>query len=118
MPVRREDLRAGDFRLTNPRFIEPNYSANRALIDGFRDFAQSRGWSVSAAALAWVLDQGAHLIPIPGTRTAAHLAEWQGADAISFTDADRAAIRRLLPPGFVHGDRYSDDQMLGVERYC
>jgi len=107
-----------DFRRTIPRFQEPNHSANRGAIDGFAGFARSRGWTTAAAALAWVLDRGPHLIPIPGTRSAAHLADWAGAGQIRLTDADRAEIDRLLPPGFAHGDRYSDAQIVGVERYC
>ena len=107
-----------DFRRSNPRFMAPNFAANVAAIDGFRAFARARGWTVSAAALAWVLDRGDHLVPIPGTRSAAHLAEWAGADAIVLTDEDRQEIDRLLPEGFAHGDRYSDAQGAGVERYC
>lgn len=114
-PARMHD---GDFRRVNPRFMAPNYSANIAAIEGFRAFAHARGWSTAAAAVAWVLAQGDHLIPIPGTRTAQHLAEWSGADRITLTAQDRAEIDRLLPPGFAHGDRYSDAQMAGVERYC
>jgi aryl-alcohol dehydrogenase-like predicted oxidoreductase len=111
-------MAATDFRTRLPRFSEPNYTYNRAAIDGFKTFAHARGWTVAGAALAWVLDQGPHLIPIPGTRTAEHLAEWAGADAITLTDADRAEIARLLPVGFAHGDRYNDSQIIGVERYC
>ena len=65
-----------DFRKNNPRFLEPNFSFNAARVAAFRDFAESRGWTTSAAALAWVLDRGKHLVPIPGTRTALHLGEW------------------------------------------
>lgn len=107
-----------DFRRTGPRFQEPNFTYNSDLVAEFRTFAQSRGWTTSAAALAWVLDQGDHLIPIPGTRSAAHLNEWAGACDINFTDADRIKIGKLLPAGFAHGDRYSDAQIIGVERYC
>jgi aryl-alcohol dehydrogenase-like predicted oxidoreductase len=107
-----------DFRRTGPRFQEPNFTANSDIIAKFRDFAHARGWTTSAAAIAWVLDQGEHLIPIPGTRSAAHLAEWAGACEIEFTDADHTEIARLLPVGFAHGDRYSDAQIVGVERYC
>ena len=108
----------GDFRAANPRFIEPNYSANQTLLRPFRDFCAARGWTTAAAAIAWTLDQGDHIIPIPGTRTAAHLSELARGMEIAFTDEDRAAIARLLPPGFAHGDRYSDAQIYGIERYC
>jgi aryl-alcohol dehydrogenase-like predicted oxidoreductase len=107
-----------EFRSVNPRFTEPNFSANVAAIDGFRAFARRRGWTTAAAALAWVLQRGDHVIAIPGTRHAGHLAEWHGAETIRFTDADRAEIARLLPAGFAHGDRYSDQQLAAVERYC
>ena len=107
-----------DFRKNMPRFLEPNFSANCKMILGFRNFARSRGWSTTEAALAWILDQGEHLIPIPGTRSAAHLKEWAGAAEIKLTDEDRTEIERILPVGFAHGDRYSDEQIVGIERYC
>jgi aryl-alcohol dehydrogenase-like predicted oxidoreductase len=116
-PVDPAKMHAGDWRRENPRFTEPNHSANRAAIDGFRAFAHARGWTTAAAALAWTLQQGDHILPIPGTRTGAHLGDWIGADAITFTQADQAEIARLLPVGFAHGDRYSDAQMVSVERY-
>ena len=72
----------------------------------------------SAAAIAWTLDQGAHVLPIPGTRSASHLRELAQGLSIAFTDEDRAEIARLLPPGWAHGDRYNDVQLVGVERYC
>jgi aryl-alcohol dehydrogenase-like predicted oxidoreductase len=108
----------GDFRLQIPRFAEPNYAHNRARIDPFKAFARSRGWTVAATALAWILDRWPHAVPIPGTRTADHLGEWAGASEIRLTAEDRAEIDRLLPVGFAHGDRYSDQQMKTVERYC
>ena len=109
---------ATDFRKNMPRFLEPNFSANCNLISTFRDFTRSRGWRTTEVALAWVLDQGEQLVPIPGTRSAAHLKEWVGASEINFSDEDRAEIKRILPVGFAHGDRYSDEQIVGVERYC
>lgn len=107
-----------DFRKPMPRFSADNYPRNLALIAGFRAFATTRGWTTSQAALAWVLDQGDHLVPIPGTRSAAHLAHWATASEITLTEADRAEIARLLPPGFAHGDRYSEAQARTPERYC
>ena len=107
-----------EFRKNMPRFMEPNFSANCKLISRFRDFAHSRGWNTTEVALAWILDKGEHLIPIPGTRSAAHLKEWSGATEIEFTEEDRADIERILPVGFAHGDRYSDEQIVGIERFC
>ncbi len=111
-------LPAAEFRMTIPRFHPGNWPANAARIEAARSFATARGWTLSAFALAWVLDRGDHLIPIPGTRTADHLADWDGADAIRFTAGDRAEIDRLLPSGWAAGDRYNDEMASQVERYC
>ncbi len=114
-PLKR-NFRAGiDFRDTNPRFTEPNFSANLAAMAPFRALCAERGWTVPGAALGWVLAQGDHIVPIPGTRTADHLRDWQVPDLAA---ADIAEIGRILPPGFAHGDRYGDHQMAFVERYC
>ncbi len=107
-----------DFRRANPRFIGRNFAYNMTFVYALRDFAKARGWTTAATAIAWTLDQGEHLIPIPGTRSPAHLAEWAGADAIVFSDDDRAELGRLLPPGWAMGDRYSYQQLVGIERYC
>ncbi len=113
-----ESMADKDFRRSIPRFRPDNYPRNLALIEPFRDFARDRGVTVSALALAWLLDRDDTLIPIPGTRTAEHLQEWAQADQITLTDADRKEIERILPVGFAHGDRYSSKVAMSVERYC
>lgn len=117
-PITPEDMDQGDFRARIPRWRGPNLTRNLAVFAPFRSFCREKGWSVSGAAIAWILDQGTHLLPIPGTRTAEHLAEWATADQITLTDTDRAEIERLLPVGWAAGDRYDDAQCVGPERYC
>ena len=107
-----------DFRRANPRFQPRNFRQNMGYVRALRSFAASKGWTTTALALAWVLDRGEHLIPIPATRSAAHLAEWTGADEIVLSDADRAEIDRIMPVGWAMGDRYSYPQLVGIERYC
>lgn len=106
------------FRNTNPRFTEPNFTANTLKINEFRTFCAARGWSTPATAIAWVLSKGDHLIPIPGTRSAANLRQFAQGAHITLTPEDHAEINRILPPGFAYGDRYADHQTLAVERYC
>ena len=108
----------GDLRRDIPRFSAENYPKNKALIDRFKALAHSKPVPVSALAMAWVLQRGAGFVPIPGTRTAAHLMEWARADEISLSDADMAEIEAVLPVGFAHGDRYSYHHMRTIERYC
>lgn len=107
----------GEFRSRIPRFTPENWPHNKARLDAFHAFARSRGHSPAALALAWLLDRGPHLIPIPGTRTAEHLNAWAMAPGIGLTDEDRAGIDRILPVGWAWGDRYDDHMAATVERY-
>ena len=103
---------------TNPRFVEPNYSANIKATDPFRAYAAELGVSAAALAIAWVLAQGEHIIAIPGTRSVAHFAELVEGWHLTLSSEQLAQIETLLPIGWAHGDRYSDGQWIGPERYC
>jgi len=116
-PVELDKLSARDFRSNNPRFAEPNFSYNVKAISRFSAYAREKGYTTAALALAWTLRRGEHVIPIPGTRTARHLAEDAKGAEIVLTDADMAEIETILPVGFAHGDRYVETNT-GPERYC
>ena len=107
-----------DFRKTGPRFQPENFKANVSYFDRFRALASDLGLAPAGLAIAWVLDQGEHLIPIPGTRTRAHLEEFVSGSAFALTQEIRDRIDQIMPAGFAHGDRYSDAQTVGIERYC
>ncbi|MEH6548118.1 MAG: aldo/keto reductase, partial [Sneathiella sp.] len=87
-------------------------------VDKFRSFAADKGLSPATLALAWILNRNGTHIPIPGTRSADHLSECAAASSIILTEDDLIEIERLLPVGFAHGDRYSEAQLGGAERYC
>lgn len=111
-------MEKSDFRRNIPRFQGDNWQRNLQHIENFRAFARERGVSPPALAIAWTLAQGDHLIPIPGTRYAAHVADWAGASDIVLSPADVAEIDRILPVGWAYGDRYNNEQAASVERYC
>jgi aryl-alcohol dehydrogenase-like predicted oxidoreductase len=118
IPMKRANMKPSDFRLGNPRFTEPNLSANIAYVDRFRALARDMGLATATLANAWVLAKDDHLIPIPGTRTPEHLLENIAAAEVELTDDQIAEIERILPVGWAHGDRYADAQSIGPERYC
>ena len=62
-----EDFPEGDIRRLLPRFSKENFPKNLKVVEAFEEMAQSKGVSVSALALAWLLAQGDDVIPIPGT---------------------------------------------------
>lgn len=102
----------------NPRFQEPNLSANVAAAAGFRALAQDMGTSAAALAIAWLLHKDEHIIPIPGTRSVSHFRELCAGAHLTLTADDMAHVETVLPVGWAHGDRYSADQWIGPERYC
>ena len=106
------------FTKTNPRFMEPNYAANIAATDKFRDLARDMGEPAAALAIAWLIAQGDHVLPIPGTQNLSHLAELLRGTEITLSAEDIARIEAVLPVGWAHGDRYNDAQWEGPERYC
>lgn len=111
-------FRDRDFRGANPRFIEPNFSANVAIVEHFKNYAHDNGYTAQALAIAWVLHQDDKCIPIPGTRTPQHLEENMKALDIKLSDTQLAEIETILPVGFAHGDRYTHTQLGLVESYC
>ena len=117
-PINPDAFADTDFRKVNPRFKEPNVLANEARVAKFRAFARKRGWTTASLAIAWTMLRGDHIIPIPGTRSAEHLADDAAAAAITLTEDDIAAIEAILPAGFAHGARYSEKQAIGPEDYC
>ncbi|MGC1503642.1 MAG: aldo/keto reductase [Sulfitobacter sp.] len=106
------------FLSQNPRFTEPNYSANIAAIAGFQTLAADMGMSTAGLAIAWLLAQGDQVIPIPGTRSLAHFAQILEAAERVLSAEELDAIEQVLPVGWAHGDRYSAAQWNGPERYC
>ncbi|MBL9059167.1 MAG: aldo/keto reductase [Mangrovicoccus sp.] len=111
-------LTASPFFRNNPRFQPETLVLNRAATDPFRRLAAEAGLPAAALAIGWLLSRGAGVIPIPGTRSPAHLAELaQGAEAPLTPDLI-AAIETALPVGWAHGDRYSVPQWIGPERFC
>jgi aryl-alcohol dehydrogenase-like predicted oxidoreductase len=106
------------FLAGNPRFQDPNLTANLRITDEFRKLAADMGTPTAALAMAWLLHQGEHIIPIPGTRSVTHFRELAAGMELTLSADDLAAIDKLLPIGWAHGDRYNGDQWVGPERYC
>ncbi|HMQ57514.1 MAG TPA: aldo/keto reductase, partial [Rhizobiaceae bacterium] len=111
-------LADGDFRKPMPRFNAENFPRNEACIARFRVWCADNGWSPAAAAIAWTLAQGDHVIPIPGTRFAENLAEDAEAGTRVLTAQELAEVDTILPPGFAHGARYAEAMTNSVENYC
>lgn len=106
-----DELDASDFRRHNPRWREENLQQNLDLVDKVAEIAASKGCTPAQLALAWVLAQGEHIIPIPGTRREKYLRDNIGALDVTLTEAELAFINEVIPAGAAAGTRYHETMM-------
>jgi aryl-alcohol dehydrogenase-like predicted oxidoreductase len=88
-----------DVRARHPRFTAEMMAANQPIVAGLRRVARRHGDSVTAAqvALAWLLGQGRHVVPVPGTKRERWATENCAAAELRLTDEDFAEIAALPP---------------------
>jgi aryl-alcohol dehydrogenase-like predicted oxidoreductase len=98
---------AKDIRRQMPRFEPANYAKNLALLEGVAAVAREAGCTLAQLALAWLLHRGPHVIPIPGTTNAAHLAENLGASGVALMPAQIERPDSLVNQRTVTGPRYT-----------
>ena len=103
-----------DARRRHPRSAAENIAANLALVDGVKAIAARKDCTPGQLVLAWLLAQGDDVVPIPGTKRTARLAENIGALSVRLSAADVADIEQAVPVGAVAGLRYPQAQMQSV----
>ena len=99
-------LDARDIRRAMPRFAPAAYAANLRLLDGYRAIARDAGCTPAQLALAWLLQRGEHIIPIPGTTRVDHLHEDLGAVDVRLTAEHVAQVEALINERTVTRARY------------
>lgn len=104
-------LAEDDYRRTLPRLKEEHLQNNIQLVNAFAVLAKDKNATPAQLALAWVLAQGDHIIPIPGTKKRKYLAENAGAVDIVLSATDLVAIDALVKRYPNIGNRYSDGAM-------
>lgn len=103
-----DELAADDRRRTYPRFKEENFARNFEIVDAIKKLAIEKNATAAQLALAWLLAQGADIVPIPGTRKISRLEENLASLEIHLSAADLAALNTAAPIGATAGDRYPD----------
>ncbi len=106
------DFEAGDYRRFSPRFQGENFQKNLDLVAALEQLAAKKGCTASQLALAWVMAQGEHIFPIPGTKRIKYLDENAGALKVVFTKEELAEIDTIFPKDAAVGLRYPE-QMMG-----
>ena len=109
-------LAAQDLRRSMPRFDEASRAANTPLLAGLHALAAAKGCTPAQLALAWLLAQDAHLLPIPGTKRPAYLEENAAAADVLLAPAEQQQLRQLLAAHPVVGARYGESAARLVNR--
>jgi aryl-alcohol dehydrogenase-like predicted oxidoreductase len=94
-----EQLAPGDYRRRQPRFGAGSLARQRLQLVPAERMAGRCGITPAQLALAWLLAQGEDIVPIPGTRTAAHLAENADAAAVSLAPGEVKELAGLFATG-------------------
>ena len=112
----KNELPAGDFRASTPRFQREAMEKNQAFVDVLKRVADDKGATPAQIALAWLLAQRPYIVPIPGTTKLHRLEENIGAAAVELTEADLREIDQGASQIQPEGDRYAPAQMAMVGR--
>ncbi|MCL2906897.1 aldo/keto reductase [Shewanella fodinae] len=106
-----DDFDADDYRRFNPRFQGENFQRNLALVDAVTELAHAKGITPSQLALAWLLAQDQHLIPLFGTKRRKYLQDNIQAAEVNLSAEELAAIDKVFPADKVAGSRYAANMM-------
>ena len=107
---------AGDIRGTIPRFEADNLTANQALVARVISLANAKGCSPGQVALAWLLAQGPHIAPIPGTRRRERIDENAAATTVALSADEVDDLSGLATRIGIQGDRYNDAGLSMLDR--
>jgi len=108
-----DDIGEGDSRKDNPRFVGGHFEHNRRIVDEVEAIAADAGATPAQVALAWLLAQGDHIAPIPGTRHVSRVEENIAADGVVLSAEQVERLDSLPAP---LGDHHNEAQMRMLER--
>ena len=111
---RAEDYPPSDFRHQDPRLMGANYDANVKAAAIVGSVAARYDATPGQVALAWVLQRGEDIVPIPGTKRRTFLEQNVAAASVRLSPDDVALLDNALLS--VAGPRYSKERMVTVDR--
>lgn len=111
-----DTLTPTDFRSRIPRYSGKHRENNEKLSQGFAELAAGKHITAAQLALAWVLAQSDHIIPIPGTKKRKYLEQNAAAVDVELTEQDHKAIESLLAQYPDIGARYGSVENKFVEK--
>ncbi len=110
-----DEIMDKDIRKPMPRFQEPNFSRNLALLEVLKATAQDIGATPAQICLAWLLQKAPHIVPIPGTTSLQHLEENMGALQLKLTSDVIARLEKAINAKTVSGPRYPANVQVEID---
>ena len=103
-----EQLAEGDVRRSMPRFSADNLASNLRQLKKLQTLATELEVTTGQLALAWLKAKGDDVIPIPGTRSIAHMRENLAAETLRLDASTLERLGSILTPAQVAGARYNE----------
>jgi aryl-alcohol dehydrogenase-like predicted oxidoreductase len=104
-----------DIRAHFPRFAGENLQSNTKLVAALNRIAKEHEVTGPQLAVAWVLHQGADIVPLLGPRTREQLRELLGAVRVTLSPEELSRIEQAIPEENVAGTRYEARHMAGLD---
>jgi len=104
-----DDLPENDFRRGIPRFQEPHFYKNMALVKAIEVMAEEKNITTSQLALAWIVSKG--ILPIPGTKQRKYVEQNIAAADIVLSEAEMSKLESIVPLGTDTGNPYDEFSM-------
>ena len=109
-----DQFEASDYRRNDPRYQGDNFSKNLKIVNEVKHLARRYEASPAQMALAWLLQKGQDIVPIPGTKKVKYLEENVEALELELSGEDLEeldAISRLTA-----GARYEPARMERIDQ--
>ena len=113
---RAEEYPENDHRHGDPRFQGENYDKNVHAASLVQRIAESNQAKPGQVALAWLLQKGTDIVPIPGTKRRTYLEENIGAASLQLSSEEMDQLDKALAPSAISGERYGKVLMPMVDR--
>ena len=110
---RSESLPEKDYRRLDARFQGENFDRNGAILAAIGAIAKAKGLASSQIALAWLLHQGADIVPIPGTKRRSYLEINAAAAGVTLSPEELARLNAIAPTA---GARYNERGLATIDR--
>ncbi|KAJ5730317.1 uncharacterized protein N7483_004825 [Penicillium malachiteum] len=101
------DIPENDLRRTLPKFSEENFPKLMEIVRKLEGIGTVHGVKPAQVALAWLLAQGADIIPIPGTKSTDKMDENLASSLLTLSNDELQEIRDLVKRTEIQGTQYS-----------